>query len=375
MGEEERGTMTGHNHLQDSRPPKVSILLPNLNTRPFLEERMQTILDQTLTDWELIIVDNYSDDGAWEYFQECARKDVRIRISQAPREGMYANWNNCIRLARGEYVYIATSDDTMTPDCLEKMVSALDKYRDCDLCHCCLRVIDEYGSEIEHWWLKLPTQRFYGDMVFKPHIRKAPLDGLLHTCLSNVYHSITQLLIRRTVFEKWGLFKTKWGSRGDFEWEMRISLVCNTFHIPEFLATWRIHPSQATTYNNALSEYKDMIEMIFEAVGFHLKNGFRLCRRLDLKYLIQFYEKQAMILERKKSDMLRHRIQLLWDRVCEWTYKTRYRLARKLGSKERCYNAITRYALKMLKNHGLSFETFVSCQRTLDQIEEIINEP
>jgi len=40
---------------------------------------------------------------------------------------MYANWNNCINLAQGKYVYIATSDDTMTPDCLEKMVGALEK--------------------------------------------------------------------------------------------------------------------------------------------------------------------------------------------------------------------------------------------------------
>lgn len=56
--------------------PLVSILLPNLNTRPFLEERMATILTQTYTNWELIIVDSYSDDGAWEYL---SRFRSRIR--------------------------------------------------------------------------------------------------------------------------------------------------------------------------------------------------------------------------------------------------------------------------------------------------------
>ena len=55
--------------------PKVSILLPNLNNRRYLDERIDCILNQTFTDWELVIVDNYSDDGAWEFFRNC-----RIRL-------------------------------------------------------------------------------------------------------------------------------------------------------------------------------------------------------------------------------------------------------------------------------------------------------
>ena len=74
--------------------PKVSILLPNLNNRPYLDERMASIMAQTFEDWELVIVDNYSDDGAWEFFQQWQTKDPRIRLTQAPRDGMYANWNN-----------------------------------------------------------------------------------------------------------------------------------------------------------------------------------------------------------------------------------------------------------------------------------------
>ena len=71
-----------------------------------------------------------------EYIQELAARESRMRISQTPRKGVYAGFNDCIQLARGEYVYIATSDDTMSPDFLEKMVAALDRNRDCE-CHCC----------------------------------------------------------------------------------------------------------------------------------------------------------------------------------------------------------------------------------------------
>src|SRR5688572_8802242 len=129
--------------------PLVSVCLPNLNTRPFLEERVDTILGQTHANWELIVSDNYSDDGAWEFFQQLATADQRVSIAQAPKEGLYPNWNNCLRRAQGEYVYIATSDDTMAPDCLEQMVRALEDNPDCDLAHCSLVVIDEQGNRVQ----------------------------------------------------------------------------------------------------------------------------------------------------------------------------------------------------------------------------------
>lgn len=75
--------------------PRVSICLPKLNNFPHLAERIETIDAQTFKDWKLVICDNHSDDGAWEFFQELAARDSRVHISQEPREGMYANWNNC----------------------------------------------------------------------------------------------------------------------------------------------------------------------------------------------------------------------------------------------------------------------------------------
>ena len=55
--------------------PKVSICVPNLNTRPYLPERFETIFNQTFQDWELIVCDSYSDDGSWEYIQELAARE------------------------------------------------------------------------------------------------------------------------------------------------------------------------------------------------------------------------------------------------------------------------------------------------------------
>ena len=104
--------------------PSVSICVPNLNMLPFLKERFDSIFNQTFQDWELFVYDSHSDDGAWEFIQDLAKKCDRMRIAQGPREGPYPAWNECLRRTGGEYVYIATSDDAMAPDFLEKMVTA-----------------------------------------------------------------------------------------------------------------------------------------------------------------------------------------------------------------------------------------------------------
>ena len=161
--------------------PKVSICVPNLNTRPFLAERFETIFNQSFQDWELLVYDSYSDDGAWEYIQELAAGETRMRVWQGPRQGTPGSWNPCIHEARGEFVYIATSDDAMAPDCLEKLVAALEQHNDCDLAHCPLVVVDEAGTPLAHsqWPQGTVFAQGTGELLHLPHIRRAPYDGLL----------------------------------------------------------------------------------------------------------------------------------------------------------------------------------------------------
>jgi glycosyltransferase involved in cell wall biosynthesis len=249
--------------------PLVSICLPNLNTLPYLQERIDTIFVQTYPHWELIISDNYSDDGAWPLFEELARKDPRVSISQAPKEGLYPNWNNCVRRARGKYIYIATSDDTMAPNCIEEMVAALERHPECDLALCPLLSIDEAGQILpEPKWPECSAfSRGLGDLLNQPHVHRAPYDGMLHLLGNIIYNSITQLLIRRTLFDRIGGFLGKWGSAGDFNWEMKASLVANTVYVPGTWASWRVHPKQATASAALMSpeHFRKVDEMIADA--------------------------------------------------------------------------------------------------------------
>lgn len=227
--------------------PTVSICLPNLNTREFLPERFATIFGQSFSDWELLVYDSHSTDGAWEFIEQVARSDSRIRAWQGPREGTPGSWNPCIRQAVGEYVYIATSDDTMSADCLEKLVAALEAHPECDVAHCRLKAIDGFGREISGpSWSTSIFANSCGPLLDRRHVRKAPFDGLLHLLGGSVWVSITQLLIRRRLFDRIGLFESTWGSVGDFNWDMRAGLVANVVHVPDAWGGWRIHGGQAT---------------------------------------------------------------------------------------------------------------------------------
>lgn len=251
--------------------PRVSICVPNLNTLPFLQERFETIFRQTLQDWELFVYDSCSDDGSWEFIQSLAKNESRMRIAQGPREGPYPAWNECLRQTKAEYVYIATSDDTMAPDCLEKLAASLDRHKDCELAHCPLVMIDGTSARIPNGgW---PECTVFGDgigeLMHKPHVRNAPHDGLLHLTGKHVYLSITQLLIRRSLFSRAGYFSDKWGSVSDFNWEMKAGLVAGTVHVPDTWATWRIHPGQLTASVDGctVDHYQKFEEMVADAIS------------------------------------------------------------------------------------------------------------
>lgn len=269
--------------------PLVSVCMPHLNSRPFTEERMETIIRQTLSDWELIIVDSNSDDGSRKILENYAEKDARIRIIEAPRDGIYANLNRAIALCAGEYVYIATSDDTMVSTCLEEMVEALNQNPNCGVAHCCLEIINEHGMPVDSSiaWENWLQQKYFGEWIHIPHVRQAPHDGLLHFGLYTIYTSLTQLLIRRRVFQELGLFRTDCSPYADFEWGMRVGLNENVVHVPHKLATWRRHTQQATRSEQMLrtearGEFRRLVREALKSLNARKPTLAKALRQSDL---------------------------------------------------------------------------------------------
>lgn len=106
---------------------KVSILIPAFNRKQFIGECIQSALDQTYTDLEVVVVDNASDDGTWEICQRFAARDQRVRVFRNDTNiGPVRNWKRCAKEATGEFSKILFSDDTLEPDCLAEMVPKLE---------------------------------------------------------------------------------------------------------------------------------------------------------------------------------------------------------------------------------------------------------
>src|SRR3954453_9924295 len=93
-------------------PPKVSVLIPTYNYARYLSEAIESVLEQEFQDYEVVIVDDCSQDESEEVIRRYAARDGRIRFHfNRPNLGMVANWNYCLSLARGEYVQFLFGDD------------------------------------------------------------------------------------------------------------------------------------------------------------------------------------------------------------------------------------------------------------------------
>jgi glycosyltransferase involved in cell wall biosynthesis len=109
-----------------SGSPKISVLLTAYNREDYIAEAIESVLAQSVTDFELIICDDQSSDGTVDIMHDYARRDDRIRISINDRNlGDYGNRRRIAELARGEFLKYHDSDDVMYPHCLQAMVEPL----------------------------------------------------------------------------------------------------------------------------------------------------------------------------------------------------------------------------------------------------------
>jgi len=352
--------------------PRISVCLPTLNSLSFLRERFDSIFQQSFQDWELFVYDSHSDDWSWEFIQEVAAGDKRVRTMQGPREGPYPAWNECVRQSRGELIYIATSDDSMAPDFLEKMEGALEEHPECDLAHCPLIIVDSAGEKLtDRTWQRCTV---FADGIEQyvdiPHVRSAPHDGLLQLTGRHTFLSITQLLIRRSLFSKIGTFSDRWGSVSDFNWEMKAGLVANTVHVPDTWATWRVHPKQLTASMNIYTrehfqKFEDMIENAISDCMSQLPAAVATTLRSQLvdqsKEMRSYYE---TLRESHDSPARRRVFQL--TQMCFGTMNVRREIVGRLFGKTRWTDRVPAEIRDWLESRGL--QPIIDCSHLRESV-------
>ena len=91
--------------------PHISVILPAYNAKQYLEAAVDSILNQSLTDFELILIDDGSSDGTEQLVRQLAAKDQRIRLVQRPNKGLIATLNEGLALARSPLIARMDADD------------------------------------------------------------------------------------------------------------------------------------------------------------------------------------------------------------------------------------------------------------------------
>jgi glycosyltransferase involved in cell wall biosynthesis len=140
--------------------PEVSIGVPVYNGEPYLIEALESLLQQTFTDFELIISDNASTDGTGDICKELASRDSRIRYVRQPRNvGAIRNWDFVALAANGTFFKWASANDRCDSTMLAKCVDALRREGDAVLCFGRTRLIDGKGSDVGLYEFDFPVEQ------------------------------------------------------------------------------------------------------------------------------------------------------------------------------------------------------------------------
>lgn len=135
-----------------SSTPAVSVCMPVYNGERYLREAVDSILNQSFGDFELLILDGGSTDGSPAILQDYAARDPRIRLTSRPGMRLTASLNEMLDQARGEFIARMDADDISLPERLERQVQYLRGHPECVLVGSAALVIDPEGDPLSVWF-------------------------------------------------------------------------------------------------------------------------------------------------------------------------------------------------------------------------------
>ena len=250
--------------------PKVSVCIPTYNRANYVGEAIKSVLNQTLKDLELIIVDDASTDNSIEVIEKF--KDPRIKFYKNEKNlGMVGNWNKAVSLASGKYITILHSDDKYLPQFLAAESKLLDRDPEIGYIFSACRIIDENGNL--HWVHKWQEKKHFGLFILAKDRKTSILDG--HEVLKeHVYDNFVRfptVMIRRECYDKVGMYTNKFRFGPDWNMWMRIELhPYKVAYLEEAYAEYRKHAGTDTTFlvsrgETTIDDYKVITDILKEA--------------------------------------------------------------------------------------------------------------
>ncbi len=227
--------------LSIDKTPKVSVIIPAYNAMDYLPESLNSVFIQTFEDYEVIVVDDGSQDDIKTW--AATVQDPRFRLVSQKNRGLAGARNTGIREARGEYLALLDADDCWHKTKLQKQVQVLDSNPSVGLVYCWMKLVDPLGTSTGRL-----VKSFQSGMVWK--------ELLIRNCVG----SGSTPMIRKVCFDKVGDFDENLGSyMEDRDMWLRIAPHYAFEVVREVLVDYRQHPSSASKDWNAMSRSAKII--------------------------------------------------------------------------------------------------------------------
>lgn len=212
--------------------PSISVILPVYNGGEYLKHSVESVLKQTYTNFEFLIVDDSSTDGSWEYLTGI--NDARVKaFRNVHNKGLFYNLNDMVKRAESPLIKLWAQDDIMYPECLSGFVSFHSRFPHVGFSYCARDIINEKG-EIEKYYKEDLT----------PEIISTEMHALISFEYGSIAGNIANVCITRNAFNTVGLYNEEMKISADFEMQVRIAEHFPTGFIRDALIQLRDHDKQ-----------------------------------------------------------------------------------------------------------------------------------
>jgi glycosyltransferase involved in cell wall biosynthesis len=292
--------------------PPISICVPVYNGANWLRHAIESTLAQTCSDFELLIVDNGSRDESRRIAEEYAERDPRVRVEHfGDTVSAIANHNRCLSLARGSLLKFLHHDDTLRPDCLERMAAIFDEEPAVGLVFSRREIVlDDPDDPSAQAWTRAYATLHDG---FGELRRVNPGSELVARWLptfggddfENWVGEPSATMLRASVLERVGPFDERVWQSFDLELWLRVMAVSDVGFIDEPLVRFRHHTaslSSRTAHSHA--DWLDRVwlfESLLAAPGFEQHRS--MLRRFRRREVRRVGRRQAGRLLRGERDL------------------------------------------------------------------------
>lgn len=225
---------------EDDVMPTVSVIMPTHNRAALVREAIESVLAQTATDWELVVVDDGSQDQTPQVLRDYARRDARIHVARQSHQGLTAARNHGLRLARGEFMAFLDDDDLWLPEKLSVQVPYMQRQ-------------PELGLSYSQFYLRGASAGA------RPIYPKRP-----GTTFRELFHGnfiqVPTVMIRRSCLDAVGEFSPAYRGAQDFDLWLRIARRYPIGFIEQPLACYRKHGANMTS--RLVPMYLEHIEVL-----------------------------------------------------------------------------------------------------------------